>query len=303
MVKIADRAIWGAGPVFIVIAVALIDMCVLAYYLVVFPANHHVSQLHAASILEIIDMIFTILFTLYMIYCIHFHYYMSIKTAPGSMDPPRSRSSLQDTTTSPQDALLQDEEAGNYPKTCKKCHLPKPERAHHCSVCNACVLRFDHHSSYFGFFGWSSFLLSLDILNPAWTYYFPRPLMAFAYLLSVCMGLALGGLCAWHYFLVLTGQTTVEFYSNYYEKGVAKSNGEIFVNMYDFGYMDNVRRFFNIGERYPWYTVFYPIPIPPHGNGRSFDKCWEFYMLPESQQQDTILTNQAVQDLEDIKDL
>lgn len=28
---------------------------------------------------------------------------------------------------------------------CKKCNQEKPIRAHHCSVCNACVLRMDHH--------------------------------------------------------------------------------------------------------------------------------------------------------------
>lgn len=28
---------------------------------------------------------------------------------------------------------------------CKKCDQEKPMRAHHCSVCNACVLRMDHH--------------------------------------------------------------------------------------------------------------------------------------------------------------
>lgn len=28
---------------------------------------------------------------------------------------------------------------------CNKCHLPKPERCHHCSVCNKCNLRLDHH--------------------------------------------------------------------------------------------------------------------------------------------------------------
>ena len=28
---------------------------------------------------------------------------------------------------------------------CQKCMLLKPDRAHHCSACNTCVLRFDHH--------------------------------------------------------------------------------------------------------------------------------------------------------------
>ncbi len=28
---------------------------------------------------------------------------------------------------------------------CAKCRLPKPQRAHHCSICNQCVLKMDHH--------------------------------------------------------------------------------------------------------------------------------------------------------------
>jgi len=33
---------------------------------------------------------------------------------------------------------------------CKKCGLPKPERCHHCSECNACHFRFDHHCPVIG---------------------------------------------------------------------------------------------------------------------------------------------------------
>ncbi|OHT05708.1 DHHC zinc finger domain containing protein [Tritrichomonas foetus] len=32
----------------------------------------------------------------------------------------------------------------SFPK-CPKCNLPKPPRAHHCSICNKCHLRMDHH--------------------------------------------------------------------------------------------------------------------------------------------------------------
>jgi hypothetical protein len=31
------------------------------------------------------------------------------------------------------------------PRFCKKCVLPKPDRAHHCSLCQRCVLKMDHH--------------------------------------------------------------------------------------------------------------------------------------------------------------
>ncbi|XP_014256493.1 palmitoyltransferase ZDHHC16A [Cimex lectularius] len=54
-----------------------------------------------------------------------FHYYMGVVTHPGH--PPKG-------------AMI--EEAVSI---CKKCIAPKPPRAHHCSVCNKCVLKMDHH--------------------------------------------------------------------------------------------------------------------------------------------------------------
>lgn len=53
-----------------------------------------------------------------------FHYYMAVTTKPGV--PPEGQIF---------DAV----------RICKKCITPKPSRTHHCSVCNKCILKMDHH--------------------------------------------------------------------------------------------------------------------------------------------------------------
>jgi palmitoyltransferase len=34
-------------------------------------------------------------------------------------------------------------------RTCKYCRVRKPDRVHHCSKCNQCVLKMDHHCVWF----------------------------------------------------------------------------------------------------------------------------------------------------------
>lgn len=54
-----------------------------------------------------------------------FHYYMGLRVPPGYP---------------PQGGLIPEAVS-----ICKKCIKPKPPRTHHCSVCNKCVLKMDHH--------------------------------------------------------------------------------------------------------------------------------------------------------------
>ena len=50
-------------------------------------------------------------------------------------------------------------------KYCLICHLFKPERCHHCSTCQRCVLGMDHHCPWLatciGYFNRKFFMLTL----------------------------------------------------------------------------------------------------------------------------------------------
>lgn len=91
MSKVVDKAVDKAGPIFIAIGVFLIDLCVLAFYGVVFPYSHSWSD---ASFFGKAWIALVLTFTLYMVYCIHFHYYMAIKTPPGTTSSSNNSSTV-----------------------------------------------------------------------------------------------------------------------------------------------------------------------------------------------------------------
>lgn len=80
--KIASRAIAIAGPVFIVIAVVLITLAVIAYYTVIFP---YVFVWDKDYIWSKVHYYLGLIWSIYLTVCIAFHYYMSITTKPGGI--------------------------------------------------------------------------------------------------------------------------------------------------------------------------------------------------------------------------
>ncbi|CAO1637631.1 unnamed protein product [Parajaminaea phylloscopi] len=149
---------------------------------------------------------------------------------------------------------------------------PKPERAHHCSICKTCVIKYDHHcpwlnqcvglhnERYFLLFllylvtgccivvicGWSEFyaaaklLVAYDntsrtLLSPAASLPVPRAFVLMTYVLSVVMGFALALMGGGHAVMVCKGQTSVESTDAPHYTRLAARRGRKFANVYDLG--------------------------------------------------------------------
>lgn len=172
---------------------------------------------------------------------------------------------------------------------------PKPERAHHCRTCKACVLKFDHHcpwinqcvglgnERYFILFmcwfalgtliftaaGWRLALLALR-KPKAWpSTLVPRVVYLALIAKSAIMGMAVFILACWHLHLVMQGETSVENQDNGNYRKMAKERNDTFQNVYDLGSIRNLQIFFNVGPgmAYQYYTLFLPIHIEPYSDG------------------------------------
>lgn len=126
-------------------------------------------------------------------------------------------------------------------KFCDTCLLYRPPRASHCSICNNCVQKFDHHCPWVGqcigsrnypffiMFISSSTLLCIYVFSFSWVNLLGQQGRLWASMSEDVLSVALitycfiavwfvGGLTVFHLYLISTNQTTYENFRYRYDK-------------------------------------------------------------------------------------
>ncbi|XP_028902098.1 palmitoyltransferase ZDHHC20-B isoform X6 [Zeugodacus cucurbitae] len=156
---------------------------------------------------------------------------------------------------------------------CEKCKIIKPDRAHHCSVCGACVLKMDHHCpwvnncvnftnyKYFVLFLGYALLYCLYVALTSLEYFIRfwrgnldggmgRFHIVFLFFVSIMFAISLVSLFGYHVYLTLMNRTTLEaFRAPIFRIGGPDKNG------YNLGKYANFQEVF--GDN--WKLWFLPV--------------------------------------------
>ncbi|KAJ3186505.1 Palmitoyltransferase zdhhc20 [Gaertneriomyces sp. JEL0708] len=181
---------------------------------------------------------------------------------------------------------------------CNKCRNWKPDRTHHCSICNTCVLKLDHHCPWVnncvGFLNYKFFYLFVVYCTLYCAFIFLSIGVTFMSSddgkvenlilrsFSVLLVFLVGGIFAVcllvfvvvHTSLILSNKSTIESMEGSRRVRLADNTVRLAkkVNIYDLGYKSNWREVF--GDN--WALWFWPV-FSSKGDGQTFPFNREAY--------------------------
>jgi len=289
LVRCFDIGMRLLGPLLVVLATCLLSVVTYNYLFLIFP---------------LICAPFSLQWTLYfcsgiwILFNIFWNYVCCIFTSPGIPKEVMEQAEIEEQRGLRAPSSSSDDDGGAARKAhkwCSKCNAPKPERAHHCHVCKKCVLAMDHHCPWMancvGYYNYRYFFLFLWYMwvGCLWSVMVSLgPFMAtmhrgtstpdhivlsrrarssvtFTFVISVSVGIAISMLLAWHVYLVLSAQTTIEFYGNRSKSRKMRHHGRVFINKFDLGRTRNFQAIFGRGRF--WFSWMLPSRRKPEGDG------------------------------------
>lgn len=140
---------------------------------------------------------------------------------------------------------------------------------HHCPWIGNCVGFHNHH--YFILFlvylfagcvyassmSFYPFILAIDSNKP-WPYETTRSAVVFSFVLAVAVACSLMFLGGWQVFLVISGQTSVEYYIHKDYANTAHAMGRTYRNPHDLGTKKNFQQFFGVNGSGWWFAWLVP---------------------------------------------
>ncbi|KAF3923401.1 hypothetical protein ABW21_db0205906 [Orbilia brochopaga] len=164
-------------------------------------------------------------------FMLNWSYTIATFSSPGTPLDTKSKYSHLPTTSMPSITV----KASGEERFCKKCQCRKPDRTHHCSTCNTCVLKMDHHCpwlanclgirNYKPFVLFTAYLAVFCLFSCAvasswlWDFVFRKESYVDTYLpvnwvllavISGVIGIVVAGFSGYHFYLVAKGETTIE---------------------------------------------------------------------------------------------